>query len=159
MYCAKIGNSTGVVMAMVKCSSCGKDVSSDAAACPSCGHPMKKKSGGWWWKIPLAIVGLIGLISGVGGLSGNRSSAGLPKCDSAKAKSDVMDAMKNSPAGRAGGLSIVTFENPKAIKESADENECSALAGLNNARNVTVNYKFTKDKSDPTRYLIEYRIN
>ncbi len=99
-------------MAVIKCSSCGKDVSSDAAACPSCGHPMKKKSGGWWWKIPLAIVGLIVLISAVGGLSGNRSSAGLPKCDSAKAKSDVMDAMKNSPAGRAGGLSIVTFENP-----------------------------------------------
>jgi RNA polymerase subunit RPABC4/transcription elongation factor Spt4 len=31
-------------MALVNCSECGKEMSSEAAACPSCGKPTKKKS-------------------------------------------------------------------------------------------------------------------
>jgi hypothetical protein len=32
-------------MAMIKCPECGRDVSSNAAACPGCGSPVGMKSG------------------------------------------------------------------------------------------------------------------
>jgi hypothetical protein len=32
-------------MALIKCSECGKDVSSNAASCPNCGNPVTMKSG------------------------------------------------------------------------------------------------------------------
>lgn len=33
-------------MALVKCPECGKDISSNADACPHCGNPMRKSGGG-----------------------------------------------------------------------------------------------------------------
>ncbi len=33
-------------MTLVKCPSCGADVSKDAVSCPKCGHPFKKTTQG-----------------------------------------------------------------------------------------------------------------
>ena len=36
----RIGVSDGEIMALIKCSECGKDVSDKAASCPGCGNPI-----------------------------------------------------------------------------------------------------------------------
>ena len=47
-------------MALVKCPECGTDVSSEAAACPKCGHPLQAKpAGGVNPKDPVHLIGII----------------------------------------------------------------------------------------------------
>lgn len=46
-------------MALVKCGSCGNEVSSDAAACPKCGKPVKKKMG----IVKMLLIGMGGLFA------------------------------------------------------------------------------------------------
>lgn len=61
-------------MALIQCPECGTEVSSEAAACPKCGHPLRAKpSGGINAKDPVHVIGivlviiilLIGVVSGV----------------------------------------------------------------------------------------------
>ena len=57
---------------MIKCKSCGNDISSDAKACPSCGAKVKKPIYKKWW-FWLIVVILVVSIAGASG-SGDDSS-------------------------------------------------------------------------------------
>jgi uncharacterized paraquat-inducible protein A len=47
-------------MALIKCPECDSEVSSEAAACPKCGHPLKAKpAGGINTQDPVHVVGII----------------------------------------------------------------------------------------------------
>lgn len=50
-------------MALIKCSSCGGDISYDAKTCPHCGHNAKKDNArkSTWWIWVIIIIGVIGL--------------------------------------------------------------------------------------------------
>ena len=65
-------------MSLISCPECGKAVSSEAQACPSCGHPIKpppipaNKTGLWWGlgcliAVPalLTIVAIVGLLAAI----------------------------------------------------------------------------------------------
>ena len=65
-------------MAMIACPECGKQVSSEAPGCPSCGHPIKpppapaKKTGLWWGlgcllAVPalFMVVAVVGLLAAI----------------------------------------------------------------------------------------------
>jgi len=65
-------------MSLITCPECAKSVSSEAAACPACGHPIKsqpvpaKKTGFWWGlgcllAVPavLIVVAIIGLLAAI----------------------------------------------------------------------------------------------
>ncbi len=69
-------------MALIKCPACGSDVSSDAPACPKCGHPIasankssKKLSGGWWLVIIVAIISIFGFLIPEYGKSGSSDNS------------------------------------------------------------------------------------
>jgi hypothetical protein len=63
-------------MALVKCGSCGNEVSPDAAACPKCGKPLKKRMG--IVKILLLAMGGLFLLCVIGGvLSGGKRDKGV----------------------------------------------------------------------------------
>ncbi|MCX5797947.1 MAG: hypothetical protein NTY77_20850 [Elusimicrobia bacterium] len=50
-------------MAKIKCPSCDAEIDSSEATCPTCLEPVvrrSKKSTGWWYKIPLALIVLVG---------------------------------------------------------------------------------------------------
>lgn len=49
-------------MAMQKCKECGNEVSSQAAACPTCGAPVKKKTRTVAWGCLTLVVLLVGLV-------------------------------------------------------------------------------------------------
>ena len=50
-------------MALIECPECGSEVSSEAAACPKCGHPLRAKpSGGINMKDPVHAIGVILLV-------------------------------------------------------------------------------------------------
>jgi hypothetical protein len=47
-------------MALIKCPECGAEVSSAAAACPKCGHPLRASpTGGINTKDPVHVVGIV----------------------------------------------------------------------------------------------------
>ena len=47
-------------MSLTKCPSCGSDVSTEAAACPKCGHPLAAKpSGGVNMSDPVHVIGVV----------------------------------------------------------------------------------------------------
>lgn len=50
-------------MALIQCPECGTEVSSEAAACPKCGYPLKSKpSGGINMKDPVHFIGVVLLV-------------------------------------------------------------------------------------------------
>ena len=47
-------------MPLIKCPECGLEVSSEAASCPKCGHPLKARpSGGINTKDPVHVIGIV----------------------------------------------------------------------------------------------------
>ena len=68
-------------MALIQCPECGVDVSSEAAACPNCGHPLKARpSGGINPKDPVHVIGIILVVViaiGIVGLAIQQCNAGL----------------------------------------------------------------------------------
>lgn len=71
-------------MALVKCESCGREISDQAMACPTCGHPMKAttiEATAKKWKLAVvagtiaAALGFIFLLAGMTGHSGSSSTS------------------------------------------------------------------------------------
>ena len=63
-------------MALIKCTECGKEISSKAKTCPHCGAPLvkEKKKGSCLTKILGMVILFIGLIFMIGALSNMVSS-------------------------------------------------------------------------------------
>jgi hypothetical protein len=89
--------------ALAPCPTCGKDIARSAKTCPLCGA--KRKSGGWWWRLPLMIIfGIIGFIGVMNGASkvyhshdAERSStttAANPTATLSADKGDIADSRK-----------------------------------------------------------------
>jgi len=73
-------------MALIKCRECGKEISTEAAACPSCGAPpavtakVQKKSSALGWIIMLGItVGGMAMCSS-GGNKSNKAEPAVAEC-------------------------------------------------------------------------------
>jgi hypothetical protein len=157
---------------IVACEACGKPVSTEAGACPNCGHPPRKsKEEPTWLKMLLGfrrgfrVLMLVGFVIFVAWISlrifvvsqeREYAANGMPKCTSSTAESDVQRAWENSPTRRILGLSIIKFEDPEAVSETATEHECRAVVTLNNTQRHPLSYKFKKDSGD--KYLIEVRV-
>lgn len=60
---------------MIKCKSCGNDISSDAKACPSCGAKVKKPIYKKWWFWLILVVLFIGIIGASGDGDGGTSTS------------------------------------------------------------------------------------
>jgi len=52
-------------MPLAKCSACGREVSTQAASCPNCGHPVAK-SGGSEFAMPKQVAGLLAILVVIG---------------------------------------------------------------------------------------------
>lgn len=72
-------------MALVKCSECGKDISSNAESCPNCGNPVRNttstKTGGTY--CPSCKMSVTPVVTSVGGGScsvGKRETWKCPRC-------------------------------------------------------------------------------
>ncbi|MEI6177143.1 MAG: zinc-ribbon domain-containing protein, partial [Verrucomicrobiota bacterium] len=48
-------------MALIKCKECGKEISTSAKACPSCGAPLKKRAGCGCLAVGLLAILIIGM--------------------------------------------------------------------------------------------------
>ncbi len=60
---------------MIKCGSCGNDISSEAKACPNCGAKVKKPIYKKWWFWLIIAIAFIGIIAAAGGDSSEPSSS------------------------------------------------------------------------------------
>lgn len=85
-------------MALVQCSECDKEVSSNAMTCPHCGFTLKKGNGclGWLIGIPMVVL-LLGLLHDMGGKS---SSSSVKPCDFYRADDLVKIMLKEGVFSR-----------------------------------------------------------
>lgn len=57
-------------MAIVECKECGKEISSEAKACPGCGAPLPREGMGVLAKVFLSLGGVLALFLAIGALTG-----------------------------------------------------------------------------------------
>lgn len=79
-----------------------------------------------------------------GFVTGFEGHAGLPACDSSHGKDDAKRAVENSPFAKSNNLTIIGVINPKTITANDMKVECQATALLNSAKQVVMDYSFTK---------------
>lgn len=61
-----------MIMALINCTECGKEVSTEAVACPNCGAARPRKS--IWMKVIFVVLLAIGLFTAAGIYAGSRMS-------------------------------------------------------------------------------------
>jgi len=96
-------------MALIKCGSCGNEVSSDAASCPKCGKPVKKSMG--IVKILLIAMGGLFALCIVGGIVGGKKdrSAASP------APAVIAPVAAVVPASAVAAPPAQPAESPKVV--------------------------------------------
>ena len=108
---------------------------------------------GWWWKLPLALIGLIGVLDAMGSFA----PAGLPTCDSANARDTLTKAFDNSQFARNLGLSAIQISAAKETGGAPEKRrDCTAVVSMNNAQTVVVDY--TMALQDDGQYMLTFRV-
>jgi hypothetical protein len=109
--------------------------------------------------VPILVVVVLVAVGGVAYYSGFASGfieafefsfhghPGLPSCDSSHGVDDAKRAMDNSPFAKSNNLNIIALINTKTLSVSETNVRCQATAVLNIAKQVLLDYSFTKDAS------------
>lgn len=127
-------------MALVRCSSCGNEVSTDATACPKCGKPMKK--GFSFLKLVLYAIGGLILLCMIGSFIGGRGSSGNGGAASSGALSSNAPPKPSPEVEQLPWVQTVRANctaykaAPNEIKKSAIYNENEALISKTKVTNV-----------------------
>lgn len=134
--------------ALKKCPACGGDVSSEATACPHCGHPQttsrRIRRKGYFVEAAGLIVLLGALVFFVLDVLKNYGAI-LPTCDSQTAQSDAKETMADGPLFKLKGLHIIALREITTISRSHGEVKCRAVALLNDTTKHQISYRFYND--------------
>ena len=110
---------------------------------------------GIWWKIPLLLISIFGLVSGITTIDrANRTaSSNLPTCASPEAETTLRDAFNQSQFARTDNLSAVEIQEARSTAGSQKQRvNCTAKLLLNNLANAEVAYAM-EPRSDGTFML------
>lgn len=108
---------------------------------------------GWWWKFPIAGIGLLVLLSSLGILG----TGGLPECSSSNAKGTLTDAFNQSQFARSLNLSAIQISNPhEATGSSAQRRNCTAELKLNNGESAMTDFVMTLQENG--QYMLEFEV-
>lgn len=120
---------------------------------PAANPPKPKKPWykGLWWKIPLFLVGLLGLMNAIS--SAGPSVKHLPKCDAREAEEMVKDAVKNGPMSKILNLEVLALKNV-STKSSTDEKIVCLATGITNAGDAKLIYDFEWINKERGQYII-----
>ena len=136
-----------VPLALIECAVCGNSIATDARACPHCGHPLRKRRQYHWvrWSAAACAVLVIVFIIRLWHTSNQYNATGIPICNSTTAEQDVRSTIKNSPAGRSGGLEIISFTKPETVSEyGTNGSDCRAEVSLNDGRDVRIDFSYRR---------------
>lgn len=124
-------------MSLVKCSGCGGDVSTDAAACPKCGKPPKKSMG----IVKFVVLGMVGLfvmccvLSNIVNSSARNGQGTTRTTDSAPPQAAVKD--EQLPWVETVASNCAAYKAaPNEIKKSAIFNQNTTLVSKTKVANV-----------------------
>lgn len=117
------------------------------------GSSKPKKSRGLLWKIPLALIGLAGLLNafGVGGDS-------KLKCDANNAKTTLKGAFDQSQFARTLNLSAIDINDitEKNRDDKAGTLSCRAAITMNTTKKVPVSYKI--EQHNDGKFLLTFEV-
>lgn len=105
-------------MSMIKCRECGTDISSQAAACPSCGAPLRKRS----FAIPAAVIALLVVIAGILAWPHVRLYFAL-RSAAAEADRQLLTWGYDSRPSMSGTMRIATIGSTTMIKGDETRNQ------------------------------------
>jgi hypothetical protein len=109
-----------------KCRECGRDVSSEAAACPNCGAAQKKPTSAVAQGCGCLVLAVIGFAI-FGAIVGNNTSTDTPqptdndRADAAKWGVDIQDYMKAKGAEDSAHISCMVEAEGRAKYEHKDD--------------------------------------
>ena len=137
-------------MALIKCTECGKDVSTEAKKCPSCGAKVKLPKKPTSPFLKYLLIGVFG-VSVIGAFIGNQDNR-----DAKKADDDKLAAM--SPEQRSAALaqrqaaaaSAAAIANAKKAAQEKAAAESEALRHDIGMAEVTCSMLFEKRAHDPS---------
>ena len=108
---------------------------------------------GWWWKFPLAFVGIILLLNSIGVFG----PSGLPTCDSSNAKSTLTQAFDQSQFARQLSISAIQINDPQEVSGSTEKQRiCSAQVAMNNGETVPVDYRM--DLQENGQFMLKFQV-
>ena len=108
---------------------------------------------GWWWKLPVGLIGAVFLIDAVGSAGGGVIATELPACDSATAEKMVKGAVKNNPMSAIVKLEILAFQSHEEVRADKSVRQCASDV-LTNAGATRIAYDFKwVDKAKGTYYV------
>lgn len=117
------------------------------------GSSKQKKSRGLLWKIPLALIGLAGLLNafGIGGDS-------KLKCDASNAKTTLKGAFDQSQFARTLNLSAIDINDitEKNRDDKAGTLSCRATITMNTTKKVPVSYKI--EQHNDGKFLLTFEV-
>lgn len=114
---------------------------------------------GLWWKLPVAVIGVSGMIYGSNTIKSAKSvtTDELPLCQSENATSTLREAFNQSQVARAENLSVIEIQNVTEIQPSTKERRsCAATITLNNASKIDV--AFVLEKRTSGRFMLTFEL-
>lgn len=132
---------------LTNCAACKEEIAKSAKSCPNCGKKnFKLNFDGWWWKVPLGLVGAMILFSG--------SSNGLPQCDSSHGIREAKRAFNQGPAAINFNITLKDIENPQE-KSFDEENGFRVCKGIGYTNGGKMKLRYTFKGRGEGQYWIE----
>ncbi len=132
------------------CAACQAAISTEARACPHCGHPTRKRK---TWRQRLATLGVgIGLalpaiqICSLLIIYFYGSLGGMPGCEGGYAKWEIGAYLARGSAGSTSGANLLELTHIETTMFRTDRVECHAIARLDTGEETPIVYAFFKDK-------------
>jgi hypothetical protein len=125
------------------------------------GNKPKSRWRGWWWKLPLALIGLVVFLNAYDKAGTNNSGTPvarmLPACDSVEAKKALINAVEHNASSGINTLHLLDWKNARAIGGQSDTISfrlCAAILYLNSGEE-SVKYKLFFPNSDADQWLVQ----
>lgn len=135
---------------MHPCKTCNEEIARSAKTCPKCGAK-NKKGKGWWWRIPMFLIGLVFLISLLENEFGSLQE--LPTCEQTH---DVKRVFADGPLAKISNLKLLKVTDTKELSfdEEKGIRKCEGLAYTNGGE-TKILYQFKK--MDDGEYFVEVK--
>ena len=108
----------------------------------------KKKRKGLWWKLPLAGVGIIGVIIAAQGVNTYDTPKAIA-CDGSGSIDLLTKAFDNAQFARQASLTAVEISNVKEVSREENLLTCTATITTNSLSKLNIKYEFS-NRNDRT---------
>jgi predicted nucleic acid-binding Zn ribbon protein len=136
-------------MALVPCTECGHEISTEARTCPNCGAKNRNRvqGSGKYWLLAGILMILFVVLSIIGKVENVQDE--VIHCDSPEMVESYRSAFDESQGAQTLHLRVVDVTNITTVKsgDSITDFVCDATLSLNNANKINYRFKWIESES------------